>query len=289
MIAATENTEQHSTALDDYPVKPKGHPLEYISASRVNCFQSCRRKFYFRYVAKLPSVPSPALHVGKTVHSALQEWNQLRWEKKPIDMDHLQRTFTEAWMSPDDDISWATAEAEKKAHDQAWGLVQAYLEHTPIPNEEPILGVEVRAEANLPGLPPIMGFIDLVRRPKEGGIVVDFKTAAKTPTQGTCAFIHGTQLGIYSILYRESTGEKEAGLELHHLIKTKVPKVAITKIDPITDHQTEQLHSLLHTYVEAVENEDYTPSPSFMCGSCEYFKECQSYKAKKGESSCVIS
>ncbi len=285
MIQAPEKpAETHSEEIQ----YPKGHPLEYISASRVNCWQSCRRKFYFRYVEKLPSVPSPALHIGKTVHSALQEWNTLRWNKQPIDEEKIQKSFMHAWMHPDDDIQWKTPEDEQKAYQQSWGLVQAYLAQTPIPIDEPLLGVEVRAEAKLPGLPPLLGFIDLVRQTSSGGKVVDFKTAAKSPTARTCAFTHSTQLGIYSLLYRENTGEKEAGLELHHLVKTKVPKVVITEIEPASDHQVEQLLTLLHTYVDAVRNEDFTPSPSFMCGSCEFFNECQSFKLTKGGAPCGI-
>jgi len=67
----------------------------------------------------------------------------------------------------------------------------------------------------------------------------------------------------------------EAGLELHHLIKTKTPKVLITSIGSLSDKQSAELKGLLHTYVKAVQEEDFTPSPSFMCGSCEYFNDCK--------------
>ncbi len=260
---------------------PKGHPLEYISASRVICWQGCRRKFYFRYVEKLPSIPSPALHVGKTVHAALETWNNLRWDKIEFEESVIYEAYMKAWLAPDADIVWDTPEVEKKAFDQGWLMIQTYLKETPVAVGEPILGVEVRVDAKLPGLPPIMGFVDLVRNTPEGGKVVDFKTAAKSPSEKTCAFTHSTQLGIYSLLYRANTGEKEAGLELHHLIKTKVPKIAITEIDPITDVQMEQLHTLLHTYVKAVQDEDFTASPTFMCGSCEYLEQCKGFQSKQ--------
>jgi len=46
-----------------------------VSASRLNCFHSCRLKFYFRYVLELVKPGSAALFVGKAVHAALQQWS----------------------------------------------------------------------------------------------------------------------------------------------------------------------------------------------------------------------
>ena len=44
-----------------------------VSASRLNCFHSCRLKFYFRYVLELSKETPPALFFGKAVHWALQQ------------------------------------------------------------------------------------------------------------------------------------------------------------------------------------------------------------------------
>ena len=52
--------------------------LEPVSASRLNAFHSCRLKFYFRYILKLRKPVGAALHVGKSVHAALQEWSKRR-------------------------------------------------------------------------------------------------------------------------------------------------------------------------------------------------------------------
>jgi len=264
---------------------PKGHALEYISASRVSCWQGCRRKYYFRYVAKLPGKSSPALLVGKAVHAALQDWNLRRWKSRSeVEPHMLYAAFMRAWMecSAVDLIEWASDEAERKAFDGAWKMIQTYIEETEIPTEEPILAVETRLEAQLDDLPPIIGIIDLVRGGEDGGRIVDFKTAAKSPSASLGAHAHATQLGIYALLYRQNTGEIECGLELHHLIKTKVPKTLVTSIDAVSDSQMEQLRQLLHTYVEAVEAEDYTPSPSFMCAGCEYLGQCKSWGQEGG-------
>jgi len=67
-------------ALIEAPKQSVGDILdEPVSASRLNLFHSCRLKFFFRYIAKIQKATSPALHVGKAVHYALQEMNNLRW------------------------------------------------------------------------------------------------------------------------------------------------------------------------------------------------------------------
>ena len=47
-----------------------------ISHSRATCFQSCRRKYYWRYVEKIQPVRSSSIHLdfGKVVHDALESY-----------------------------------------------------------------------------------------------------------------------------------------------------------------------------------------------------------------------
>jgi len=88
-------------------------------------------------------------------------------------------------------------------------------------------------EADLPeGLPKLVGIFDLVRT---GGRIVDFKTSAQTPDAEKVEHIHETQLSCYAVLYRDATGKRESGVELHHLVKSKKPKVVITALRPMTE------------------------------------------------------
>lgn len=56
-----------------------------VSASRLNCWLTCRLKFYFRHVAQIPKPPIPSLHVGSIVHLVLQAWSMAGWRaKQPV-------------------------------------------------------------------------------------------------------------------------------------------------------------------------------------------------------------
>lgn len=253
-----------------------GRALDYISASRLSCWQQCRRKHYFRYVAGIPSEPSPSMHLGKVVHATLQQWNLWRWDKRPWSRDDLHAHFFLQWEKEgaEHQVAWKSDKEHDTQRDKAWELVIAYLDAAVIDEDESIAGVEVRLEAEIEGLPTIIGIVDLVR---EGGRIVDFKTAAKSPSASSTGHVHGTQLGIYALLYRHCTGDKESGIELHHLVKTKVPKVCISEFGQMSDREIRNVIELMHCYVDAVKSDDTTPSPSFMCSGCEYLQQCKQW------------
>src|SRR5205807_2561674 len=102
-----------------------------------------------------------------------------------------------------------------------------------------------------------------------GGRIVDFKTAAQTPNSEMAVHLHETQTSCYSVLYREGTGHKESGVELHHLVKTKAPKLVVTQLAPMSDRQEARLFRSMESYVEGLAREDFVPSPGFHCASCE--------------------
>lgn len=154
-----------------------------------------------------------------------------------------------------------------------------YIQTTPIPTDEKPEAVEVRVEADLAsrGLPTLVGVLDLVR---PGGRIVDFKTAASTPQPEQAIHRHETQLSIYGLLYRAATGKRESALELHHLVKTKEPKLAVTVTGPVTPEQETRLYRTIESYVDGVEREDFVPSPGLSCVGCEYFSECRKWNPK---------
>ena len=104
---------------------------------------------------------------------------------------------------------------------------------------------------------------------------MDFKTTAQSPNEEQVLHKNETQLTAYGLLYREATGEKESGFELHHLVKTKVPKLIVTRHEPITEKQKAKLFRSIDSYMDGVEREDWVPSPGLQCAACEFFTECR--------------
>ena len=257
------------------PFPADDHLTSVVSASRLNCFHSCRLKFFFRYVQELVRPATAALFVGKAVHAALQAWSTARWRGQEHDAPALREGFLMNWITGQEDapVSWDAGE-EDEQQEKAWGLVEMYLRDTPIPADEKPEAVEVRVEADLAkhGLPSLVGIIDLVR---PGGRIVDFKTSAATPQAEQVIHRNETQLTAYGLLYQEATGRPESGFELHHLVKTKTPKLVVNEAPATTESQRTKLFRLIESYVDGVEREDYVPSPGLQCASCEFFNECR--------------
>ena len=268
------------------PEDPVEGLLRTISASRLNCWHQCRLRFYFRYVDRISKPPTPALHVGSVVHGVLQAWNMARWRREPFSLDGFRDLFNQQWhdVQSQAKIRWdGEEEAQRTA---AWAALELYFSVTPIQTDERPEAVEVRVEAELSrhGLPTLVGILDLVRA---GGRIVDFKTAAQTPGAERALHQHESQLSCYAVLYREATGHQEGGMELHHLVKTKTPKVVVTKSNPMTELQQTRLFRAIESYQEGLSRRDFVPSPGLGCMGCEYFGECRRWSgaAKKGRHS----
>ncbi len=243
-----------------------------VSASRLNCWLSCRLKFFFRYVQEIAKPPTPALHVGSVVHLVLQQWNMARWKRQVFELQRFRKVFDDGWTDQPGKIDWENEETAQK--NTAWSLLEAYFTETPIKANEMPEAVEVPMETDLGkhGLPTLIGVLDLVRA---GGRIVDFKTASKTPSPEDAIHQNELQLSCYSVLYREAAGKREAGRELHHLVKTKTPKIIITELGPMDERQQVRLFKTIESYVEGVARQDFIPSPGLHCCSCEYRTECR--------------
>lgn len=255
--------------------RPLDDLLKSVSASRLILFHQCRLKFFFRYVLGLVKSKNSALFVGSTVHFVLRAWNRARWKKQPLSQDQLRDTFAKTWVEDQNDqqINWD--EPSEKEMESAWRLLEIYFRETPIqPNEKPE-AVEVAAEADLRkhGLNVLIGIMDLVRA---GGVVVDFKTTGQTPNSERAIHLNELQLSCYSVLYRDATGRKERGLELHHLVKLKSPKLVVTCAGAMEDKQQTRLFRSIESYLKGVQRQDWVPNPNPMtCACCEYFNECR--------------
>ena len=121
--------------------------------------------------------------------------------------------------------------------------------------------------------------IDLVRA---GGRIVDFKIVGKTPDAEKVLHVHEVQLTCYSLLYRDATGWNESGLELHHLVKTKAPKLIVSSIPPATQQQQSRLFRQIESYQEGLARRDFVPSPGFHCASCQFIGECRAWCGEEG-------
>jgi len=253
-----------------------GHLQQNVSASRLTLFLQCRLKFFFRYVAGLTKPKTAALHVGGTVHAVLKSWNKARWKSQPLTLKELHDEYSRAWADAGDDpVAWENAAEQNEEKAIGWRLVETYIRESDISPDTKPEAVEVPVEAGLHhhGLPTLIGVLDLV----QAGKIIDYKTSGQTPNAEKVAHTNEVQTSAYAVLYREATGKRETGIELHHLVKLKNPKLVITAMEPMNDHQQTRLFHLMEAYVDGLGRRDFIPSPGLQCAACEFFNECRAW------------
>jgi putative RecB family exonuclease len=253
----------------------EGGPLAYVSPSRLSCWLSCPLKWKLRYMDGLRTPTTPSLFIGKAVHSALETYYRHRQFDVTLDADEVIRRSWESWASLVDeaDMDFESSEAEVAMMQQVDDLVRVYLNN--VPKDEKPLAVEVAVEAPLVdpftgedlGI-PLVGVLDLVLDNSAGTIITDFKTAARSSEPMEIS--HEIQLTSYAWLYRQITGQHEAGLEIRSLIKTKTPKVEIHSYLARTEAHFRRLFAVIREYLDAVDGSRFNFRPSLGCGMCDF-------------------
>ena len=249
---------------------------DYISPSRLNLWLRCPLAYRLHYVEGIRTPTTPALFCGQRVHDSLEVHYRHRQLGIALDASGVVQRLVESW---DDavaaaDLQFESADESQQLKQQAAGLVHAYLNHVGDQEPKPI-AVETSLEAPLIdpatgedlGI-PLTGIVDLILDDDHGPRICDFKTAAKSaaPFEVT----HEIQLSSYAYLYRQATGQKEGGLEIRSLIKTKTPKVEFHQYAARTDVHFRRLFSVIRAYLDDLDSGRFVFRPGFACMFCDY-------------------
>lgn len=73
----------------------------------------------------------------------------------------------------------------------------------------------------------------------------------------------------------------ESSRELHHLVKTKAPKLIVSSLPPASQSQQSRLFRQIESYQVGVDGRDFVPSPGLQCASCEFINDCRGWCGKE--------
>ncbi len=250
---------------------------QHISPSAAKSYLSCSQRFWFERVACIRKPTTPALHLGKAVHAALQAFHLARWRGGDDSVETIAAAYEDAFLRLERDegpVRFDDADAREKCRQDGLRVVAAYLDSPEAMQEKP-RAVEVLLKEDIPGLSvPLTGAMDLV----EGDLTtVDFKSAAARPDPDNAAFDHEIQLVSYQLLMEAATGETPSSLDLVFLVKTKTPQVIRVKSPPADAHRKRRVTALLETAVEGIANDRHHPQPGMHCSWCQFRNECKAW------------
>jgi putative RecB family exonuclease len=257
-----------------YPTPVSSMLPDYISPSAAKSYLACSLRFYLERVAEIKKPTTPALHLGKTVHAALQTFHLARWRGTDDSPEVIAAAFEDSFLKLEREegpVRWKDGEREK-CRIAGLQVIAAYLDSAEVLHGKP-RAVEVPLTENIPGLSvPLTGVIDLLT---DVYAPVDFKSAAAKPDAWHAVFDHEIQLVAYQLLLEAATGEKPPSLDLVYLVKTKVPQVIRLSLPPADSKRKARVIRLFDTAVTGMSEARFHPQPGIGCLSCQYRNECK--------------
>ena len=257
------------------PSRPSTLP-DYISPSAAKSYLACSLRFYFERVLQINKPTTAALHLGKSVHAALQAFHLARWRGTDDSPEVVAAAFEDSFTKLERDegpVKWKGGEREKSRL-SGLRVVAAYLDSPEAPTAKP-RAVEVPLTETIAGLcVPLTGTIDLVT---DIFAPIDFKSAAAKPDPKHAAFDHEIQLVSYQLLLEKATGEKPPSLDLVFLVKTKVPQVIRVSSPPADRKRKDRVVRMMDTAVVGMSEGRFHPQPGMTCMSCQFRNECRNW------------
>ena len=254
----------------------QGDVRSYISPSRLNLWLKCPLAWKLRYVDGIKTPTTANLFVGKMCHSGLERFYRHRQLGITLEPADVGRQIVEAWDSAveEERMEFKSAIEERDLKYQAIDLVEKYVARVPADEPRP-LAVEAVMEVPLVdpvggedlGI-PLVGIVDLILDGREGPVITDFKTAARSSPP--LEISHEIQLTSYAFLFRHVSDRQEASLEIRQLIKTKTPKIEFHRYAARTESHFRRLFAVVREYLDALDRGRFNFRPGWGCGMCDF-------------------
>ncbi|MFC1835411.1 RecB family exonuclease [Thermodesulfobacteriota bacterium] len=248
---------------------------DHLSYSQINTYMTCPLRYRFQYVEEIePQFVSAGLAFGSAIHEAAAAFNQTHLEGDSLRADQMLDVYRQAWQSREEDARFFNGDDAQSLENKAQQMLTAFAQaHDP---STTVIGVEERFQVEFNGLPPFVGFIDLIEQPNGGPVcIVDLKTAARKPTDFQ---IHNNmQLTAYS------TGAGALGfdtrnlkLRLDELTKTKKPEM-VRYETMRTERNQERFVKLVDKVWNAIQRDCWFPRENWHCAQYAYQEHCKNW------------
>jgi putative RecB family exonuclease len=142
-----------------------------------------------------------------------------------------------------------------------------------------VIGVEEELRGPIiPGVPDLLGRIDLLIETDDAVIISDLKTSRSRWSRDQAAD-SAEQLLLYSELVKALVPGKQMRLQFVVLTKAKEPVVDVHEL-PVVPQRVDRTKRIVERVWKAIEAGLYYPAPSPMqCPSCPYREPCRAWRA----------
>jgi putative RecB family exonuclease len=251
--------------------------MEVLSVSRVQTYLLCPLKYRFQYVDKVPRPwRAAALAFGTSIHAAIEWFHRELAAGRTVTADAVRQVFDADWYAQNvEPLVFSRNDTKTSLGEKGCEMLERYVEArrslAPRRTEErfevPLVDPKTGEDLGF----MLHGIIDLM---EEDGTVVDIKTATRAPDLGGVG--RHLQLSTYGLaVFLQSC--TIPNLRLDVLTKTKVPRLERFETTRTLD-ELAWTAQLLGSVGQAIVTRHFFPSPSWLCGECEYFAHCQTWR-----------
>lgn len=251
-----------------------------LSPSRASDFKQCPLLYRLRAVDRLPETPTKAQLRGILVHSILERLFALpraervprrahellrpAWEELAAERPEWVELFADADPDGDEVGEWLSSAAE---------LVDSYFGLEDPSRLEPE-SCELRVEAELASGPLLRGYVDRLDVAPTGELrVVDYKTGTAPREIGEARAMF--QMKFYAVVLWRLRGVVPSRLKLMYLSDGQ--ELAYTPEETELRRFERTLEAIWQAILRAGRTGDFRPSPSKLCGWCDYKRYCPEF------------
>lgn len=272
MIAATQPLNGRETKFK----------RDYISWSAISTYQQCPLRFYFRYIKGLDEhFLSASFAFGGAVHSAAEfHFNELMARNPSPDHDTLLGVFWQEWKTRSEsaEIRFGKKEDLDSIAKTADRVIEAFRESDIAQPKGRIIGVEEELRSELvPGLPEVLGRVDLIVESEDALTITDLKTA-RTRWSTDQAERSGEQLLLYAGLAKDLAPGKPIKLEFSVVTKGTKPTVESLPVS-FDQRRLDRTQLVMRRVWDSIQDSHFFPSPSPMnCPGCAFRGPCEAWQ-----------
>jgi ATP-dependent helicase/DNAse subunit B len=236
-----------------------------LSPTAINTYLSCPRKFYLRYIKKLPTRPSIHLIRGSLIHKTLQTFNKNRLKGSNHDpegdiREELLTVFNQYWQESLGALNalGLSPQELRNYHQESEIMLTNFSQWFYRQDLPPLVDyAEVKLFSNQLQL---MGIIDAIKFKDHEVILIDYKTSSNFKITDDIY----RQAALYALLYRDRYN-KIPDLVAIHFLKDPGDPIPI-HIDEIFLEYGDIINNSIREKTRSTDEKDY---PCTCGGYCE--------------------
>ncbi|MBI5209081.1 MAG: PD-(D/E)XK nuclease family protein [Elusimicrobia bacterium] len=236
-----------------------------LSHSSISMYGECPKKYWFRYIERIPEKPKHYFSYGRSMHSALEFFYGAEEPVCPS-LDDLLKAYKARWVAE----GYRDAEQERTYFEDGKAILIAFY-HKHAGDFAPPLAVEHSFQALVEGV-PVTGVIDRIDELPDGTVaVLDYKTGKAIAKDRVAS---DPQLTMYQLACEGEFDCEVGRLSFYHL-------PSLTTLDT-GRHGQDKVDSLKRRIVDTAADicaERFDPRPEEKkCMWCDYKPFCPVFK-----------